>query len=174
MKPGTEAIILGILSLTVSVFTLIILAKGRNNGLRENLYNRQLDIFQDLYSKLISLESSFRDYLQLTKSSVDNTISDFEINIVDQELVVLDNQIDNLLNELEFSLDNAQLLLPDEIAIVFDNFMIEFYKLETTYNRQNLKNEDISKFSSRIFELEDGIRKFIGLEKLIKENRTLL
>lgn len=174
MKPGNEGVILGILSLLISVVTLVVIVKGRNNALRENLYNRQLDIFQNLYSKIIDLEVLFHTWIPLVEKFNDDNQSEKEFKKVDLELEILEDRIDGILDKLDEEFAKAQILVPNEIAEAFDKFMETYDNIENKYYDDTLTKIELRTFSSEVLKLEDAIRDFIGLEKLSKENRSLI
>lgn len=174
MESGTGGMILGTLSLFVSIVTLVVLIKGKNNALRENLYNRQLDIFQSVYSKIIDLDSLFHVWLPLVEKYDDDKQPSMEFKKVESELESLESQINITMERMDEELAKAQILIPDEMAETFGKFMETFDKIENMYYAEMLTKLELQNFSLEIHKLEDAIRNFIGLERLSKESRRLI
>lgn len=160
-------------TLIVSIIALLISIKNRKNSLRENLYNRQLDIFQELFSEVIELEELLLDW-KIIHTEFEKENDSLEIKELREELDELEEDIEYLSDELDMKLSKVQLLLPDEIAEQFDNFMTSFNKIEWRKLKRSLKELDLKEFGNQIFKLEDSIRKYIGLEKLSKANRKVM
>jgi hypothetical protein len=160
-------------TLIVSIIALVISIKGRKNNLRENLYNRQLDLFQELFSDVIELEELLLDW-KIVQEELEKESDLFEIKELEEEIEELEEDIEDLSDELDMKLSKAQLLLPDEMAEQFDNFMKYFNKIDWRTLKKSLKGLDLKEFGHQVFELEDSIREHIGLEKLSKANRKVM
>jgi hypothetical protein len=165
----------GVSTLIISTISLLIAIKARKSTLRENLYDRQLDIFQELFSAIIELEYSLNNWVNLTHSINDNEyLPNDSSEFLKDEFEEVENEIEELSTELDVELSKAQLLLPNEISEEFDSFMKAYRKIELKKDKLKLKEKDLSKFSDSILDLEDAIREFIGLEKLSRDNRLII
>jgi chromosome segregation ATPase len=168
-------ITIGVSTLIISTISLFIAIKARKSTLRENLYNRQLDVFQELFSSIIELEHALSSWLGMVDSiNNDEDLPDDALDFLESEIEEIEEEIDELSTELDIELSKAQLLLPDEMSEKFGNFMKAYRKIELKKDKLKLKEEDLSKFSDSILDLEDAIREFIGLEKLSRDNRLII
>lgn len=171
MQPGYIAIIISISTLIISGLTLWISFKNRRNNLRENIYNRQLDIFQKLFSLIIDLEDLIDDWRVIRHETAN--LREFEIH---KELNDINEQIEIVQTKLGTELSKAQLLLPEDVSKAFFELEKYFFGINRTSFtwKEDPRNIEANKLSDQIFKLEDSIRKYIGLEKLSQENRSLV
>lgn len=135
--------------------------KNRRNNLRENLYNRQLDAFQKVIDEIIDIEDLVDEYLAEKEMKQQK-----EMNTAKEE------SLDRIEKFLHFEVKNA-LLMPDKIDIEISKVTLQLNKIVGKLYGNELLKEDSDVLSDKIFDLEQEIRSFIGLEKLSRENQRL-
>jgi len=138
-----------ILAIVISFIAIVISIKNRRNSLRENIYNRQLDSFEEIQRKITNLVAIVYNYYE---------------NKEEKEYVKMHEKNDELTSYLE----SKAVLLPE---LTF-NKIGEFNNIISAVILEERKVE-LREVSKKYVEIENEMRCFIGLEKLSKENRKL-
>lgn len=161
-------------ALLISTITLILLFKNRKNALRENLYNRQLEIFKSLFDLIVEVEWELEHWVHLTKISKDKISSNIQREHNHKDILKIEDNIVRLTDDLDIKLSKAELFLPDTMSNEFYIFWKAFDKIQDKFFEREIQDSDLIAFNNNCFEIEDSIRQFIGLEKLTRENRRVI
>lgn len=149
-----------IIALSFSIIALYITLKNRRNSLRENLYDRQISAFEVIMADLVDIEDCLGEYLAQRKYDK-------------KEMEVYRTKA---LEEMEkFSLFELKksLLMPDKIDIEIGKIVSELSVITGKIYSNEFTDEDSNKLGDKIFDLQEEIRSFIGLEELSRENQRL-
>jgi hypothetical protein len=156
-----EISIADICALAFSGFAIYITLTNRRNSLRENLYNRQIDDFQKVINDIIDIEDVLDEYLAEKEMDEKVEMETFKTKA-----------IEGIEKFLHFEMKVA-LLMPDKIDIEISKVTFQLTAIVGKLYRSEFTNEDSEELGNAIFELEQKIRSFIGLEKLSRENQRL-
>jgi len=157
-----EISVADICAILISSFAIYISIKNRRNALRENLYNRQLDAFQKVIDEIVDIEDLVDDYL-----------AEKELNQQEEMNFAKEKSLEKIEKFLHFEIKNA-LLMPDKIDIEISKVTLQLNMMVSKFYSNELLKEDSEVLGNKIFDLEQEIRSFIGLEKLSRENQRLI
>lgn len=156
-----NTIIINILAILISGMALYISIKNRRNALREKLYDRQLSFLIEVKKFFYDFDGFFDD-LQKAYESKESA------NIIESKRIIAGK-------ELEFykKLDECFLLFPDKIVKLVTEYHYYYSKIyKEMPGKSFISNSDEVVEKGMAF--EDELRAFIGVDKLSKENKSLL
>lgn len=150
-----------VIALLISGIAIFLAIKNRNNSLRENLYDRQLNFFTEFMSSVSELEETLENWEMAHDSK--------------NEMERLDHSERFLLQLVKVGTIQSKFafLIPDELDDEFMKFKRRCYHYNELLFKGELNEKRLDGFSDVIFDLEDSIRDYIGLEKLSRENQKL-
>lgn len=167
---------ISIVTVVISIAALFITLKNRRNAIRENLYNRQLNILQSLFNEIYKYELLLDDLdVELDyQKELEHIEDEDEKKDVEKKISEIEDELIKTADDLTYELSKAQLFLPDEITEEFYRFLKDFNKIHGPVFKKRLTEKQIEEFGDKIFDLEKAVRDYIGLENLSKENRRLV
>ncbi|MFT5821440.1 MAG: hypothetical protein ACI8ZM_002693 [Crocinitomix sp.] len=151
-----------LIALVLSVVAVLISFKNRRNNLRENLYDRQLDVFMQLNDQLLEITELLIEWGQLNETEQDK-----------KDKVKLCQTVKDKIHRVWFTGAKYSVIMPDFIdrkSKPLDDFLKIILK---RIDENNLEQVDLEKYIDITFDFQDDIRNFIGLEKLSRDNHNL-
>lgn len=147
-----SGLILGIQNMRVSF-------KNRRNSLREKVFEEQLNFFLDI-NKMNALITEQAYNLASPNFDSSSTL----------------NELEKLIDKFNILFEGSEILVPPTLYSHFDDFinyinqvLKEYDKDESSYTKEKL-----TKITRLIIDINDGMKDYLGLEKLSDENRKLV
>ena len=146
-----------LLTLSISVYSLVINIRNRKNAIREHLYKEQINFFLKLGKEFTELNNELYSYTN--NIDLNKTVSERYLKGIDQ--------IDSMFESHNY-------IIPNELYLLISKTISLAFKL-TYYNPYS----ELDKKAKEIFDeaysrMEDEIREFIGVDYLSEENRKLI
>jgi len=157
-----EISIVDIIALIFSSIAIYLAFKNRRAPLREKLFDRQLDIFQEISNRIIDVEEKMSDW-QLEKETYNNK----------KEIERIEDEMFEASEKLQIYLLKVEIYIPEEIHDKFGDFLNYINIMKAMVFNKKIADIDVTKLSNKVWDLQQEIREFIGLESLSKENRKL-
>lgn len=150
------------LPIIISIIVLIYTIRALRNGLRENIYEKQITSLQ----KLISIAVEFAQIIDYSHPSIiRNKIGELDSKENIEKMVTLYLSFDKGLHENKF-------LLPKKITYLLTN---QNFQMSSVLN--SIKTEHFEQIRTRYFdnlnELEILINKKLNIKRLYRENKNL-
>lgn len=150
-----------ICAITISALAIYISLKNRRNNLRENLYDRQIEMFQKMLGDAMDIEDMVTEY--------------FDEKRMDQKA-----QVKKLKDKIQDKIDDFTLLdlknsflMPEKIDHQIFRVSKLLNSISIKLNDNHIQEKEVKELGDAIFVLQEKIREFIGLEKLSRENEKL-
>jgi len=148
------------ITVTASLFSIIVSIKNRRNGIREELYKRQFNLVVEIFEAIESIE----DLIITLKVQMESSQKD--------EFEITAEEFEKALDRLDFLEAKSELLLPDILYSQMHNFNLFLKKYDNSISEN--KNIDLRPLLYKETDFIDNLREFIGVERLSTETRELL
>jgi len=158
--------IIGIGGLLIAGLSLYFNYKERIKNLRESLFNKQIEIINELSLIITKLfQSKINLFDEISHFSVNNQDKD-EYYIKKLEIINNNwNEIEKTYNGFVEKYRTWLMFLPNDINNTINDFINNYLDIQFTPSTEP-KIEDIKKIISKYDKVFDSIRKFFGIEKL--------
>ncbi len=140
-------------------YNLVLNIRGQRKFQREYIFTKKFDFLMQLSALIAELEDKIVD--------INQTYSDQN---------TLANNIHDLSNELDLLVTKNELIIPDAIYFKIDAFIKESHKLSQLFYKtpESITELFKSNFYTKISNLTEDIRDYLGIEIISEENRKLV
>lgn len=150
-------------SVIMSFIALRIALKSRRSPLREMLYERQLNVFQELFDRIIEVEDQFQEW-ETEKQLYNNP----------KVLEEIEKKLFANAEEFQTYLHKVEMFIPKQMHRKFGLLLDEINDIRLDVFNKKIETIDVNKLGEDIFLLKNEIRRFMGLDNLASETHRLI
>lgn len=167
--------LIGIGGLIIAGLSIYLNYKERRKYLRESLYNKQIEVINEVSLYITELYHSLYNLLDQIILIKINQNNSNEYHIRKLEIITNNwKEIEKNYNEFVKKYRTWLIFLPDDINIAINNFISLFLDIEENINNKDFDTKDIDNINNKYDRIIGSFRKFLGIKKLSDETKKLI
>ncbi len=149
-------------SIIISFIALRIALKNRRNSLRDIVYERQLNVLQELFNRIAEVEDRMGDW-EVERRLLNNPT----------ELRKIETRLFSATEEFQIHMHKVEILIPRQLHKKFSNLLDHINMIKCEVSDKTTDSIDVDELAEEVFALKNDVRRFMGLDNLARENNKL-
>lgn len=159
----TSISIADLASATVGIIALRVALKNRRSPLREMVYERQLNVFQELFNRL----AEFGD--EVSAWEMEKRMPSRSPEVLEE----IEERIFKTADEFQIHLHKVEIFIPRQVHRQFGELLDDINVIKVLIRTKEMVSIDTNGLGESVFALKNEIRKFMGLDNLASETHKL-